>query len=139
VRITLFTVEDANRLLPELKQHLERLRALKREYDGRRRRVDVLGLAAAGASAENPDAKELGREQERLEALSHEMGMTVADAQKHGCLVKDLDQGLVDFYALNGDRLVFLCWKLGEPEVSHWHTLEGGYKERRPLQRSEFD
>ena len=49
-------------------------------------------------------------------------------------MVKDLDQGLIDFYALAGDRLVFLCWKLGEREVAHWHPLDGGFEQRQSLQ-----
>ena len=56
---------------------------------------------------------------------------------QHGCVIKDLGQGLVDFYALNGDRLIFLCWKLGEPEVSHWHALDGGFATRRPVPRGD--
>jgi len=58
---------------------------------------------------------------------------------RRGVLVKDLERGLVDFYALSGDRLIFLCWHLGEAEVSHWHTLEGGFSTRQPLNHTELD
>ena len=44
-----------------------------------------------------------------------------------------------DALALLGDRLIFLCWHLGETEVTHWHSIEGGFSERQPLDRSELD
>ncbi|HUK64136.1 MAG TPA: DUF2203 family protein, partial [Dongiaceae bacterium] len=58
---------------------------------------------------------------------------------ERGAVVKDLDLGLIDFYSLAGDRLVFLCWKLGEAEVAHWHPLDGGYASRRPLDCSPLE
>ena len=57
--------------------------------------------------------------------------------QARGCVVKDLDRGLVDFYSLAGDKLIFLCWHAGEPEVGHWHPIEGGFTSRQPLDRTE--
>jgi hypothetical protein len=43
----------------------------------------------------------------------------------------------MDFYAIAGDRLIFLCWQLGEAEVAHWHPLQGGFASRQPLNRLE--
>jgi hypothetical protein len=57
----------------------------------------------------------------------------VEELQALGVLVKDLDQGLVDFPARNGDDEVLLCWRLGEDEVAFWHTLDDGFAGRRPL------
>ena len=53
-----------------------------------------------------------------------------------GCLVKNLDEGIVDWYSSRGDRDVLLCWKLGEKEVAYWHDLDSGFAGRRPI--SEF-
>ena len=61
----------------------------------------------------------------------------IEGVQSRGCLVKDVARGLVDFYALSGDRLIFLCWQLGERSVEHWHTLEGGFSGRQPLDSAE--
>ena len=57
----------------------------------------------------------------------------VAELQELGLLVKDLDEGLVDFPALRGGEEVLLCWRLGEEEVAFWHTLEDGFAGRKPL------
>ncbi|HEY6865663.1 MAG TPA: DUF2203 domain-containing protein [Candidatus Eisenbacteria bacterium] len=139
IRITLFTVDEANQLLKWLRPTLERLVELKREFDRIQRQVDVLGLAASGASPRNPDALALaGLERRRLE-LGEELGRGVQAVHRRGVVLKDLDRGLVDFYTVSGDRLIFLCWQLSEPEVAHWHTLEGGFAGRLPLDRSELE
>ncbi len=52
---------------------------------------------------------------------------------KEGIEVKDLDAGLLDFYALVGGEVVFLCWRVGEEEVAFYHSLTGGFRNRRPL------
>ncbi len=139
MKIEIFTVEEANRLLAEIRPELERVVETKREHDRVKARVDVLRLAAAGASPGNPDAVELANLEQRRARLADRISRGLAGFLRRGCLVKDLDLGLVDFYALAGDRLVFLCWKLGEAEILHWHALEGGFKSRQPLRRAELE
>ena len=134
----MFTVEEANRFVPELRPRIERLVEAKREFDRVQAEIDVLALAAAGASSANPDAQELRRLHEQRNRLGDQISHGVSAIHRRGCLVKDLDRGLIDFYALAGDRLVFLCWKLGEREVAHWHSLDGGFEQRQSLQ-SEID
>jgi hypothetical protein len=51
-----------------------------------------------------------------------------------GVVLKDLTTGLVDFHSLRGEELILLCWKLGEPRVQFWHTLDAGYAGRQPLE-----
>jgi hypothetical protein len=139
VKLHLFTVEEANRLLIEIRPRFERLVEAKREFDRIRTRMDVLGLATFGAGDDNPDVLELRRHQERYNALAELVSNGVSAIHRRGCLIKDLDQGLLDFYALNGDRLVFLCWKLGEAEVAHWHGLDAGFSDRLPINHSELE
>ena len=136
-KVTLFSIEEANRTVAELRPDLERLSALKREFDGLGTRAEVLGVAVSGAAADNPDAVELRRITEKRDSLAEEILKGVESVQRRGCLVKDIARGLLDFYALSGDRLIFLCWQLGEPEVGHWHTLEGGFAGRQPLDGAE--
>jgi len=136
MKLTLFSVEEANRLAVELRPELKRLSAMKRELDGLQARAEALSLALVGAATDNPDAAERKSVAERRDALAAQLKPRLQAIHRHGCLVKDLDQGLVDFYALAGDRLVFLCWHMGEREVAHWHTLEGGFAGRQPLDKS---
>lgn len=138
MKLVTFTVEEANKLLPELRGRMQRLTQAKRDFAELQNRIQVLTLAVSGASKENPDTHELARLHDQRRPLEEVIAREVAAIHCHGCVVKDLDQGLIDFYALAGDRLVFLCWKLGEREVSHWHPLDGGFEQRQSLQ-SEID
>lgn len=135
MELKLFSAEQANALLPYLKAKTERVRAAKRELDAALRRLEVLSLIAdAGASETSPDVRSRERAEARVRRLAREIEEEIEAVQSRGCLVKDLDEGLVDFYSLRGDRLVFLCWKWGEDEVAHWHPLDRGYAARRPLE-----
>jgi hypothetical protein len=137
MKVILFSVEEANRAVVELRPDLERLAAMKREFDQLGSRAEVLSLALSGAAADNPDAVELKRVTERRDALAERILKGIEGVQSRGCLVKDISRGLVDFYALSGDRLIFLCWQLGERSIEHWHTLEGGFAGRQPLDSAE--
>jgi len=139
VRIEVFTVEEANRRIVEIRPWLARLVETKREYERIQGRIDVLKLAASGASPGNPDAQELAGLESLRSQLADKISRGVAAIHRRGCLIKDLELGLVDFYALAGDRLVMLCWKIDEPEIQHWHTLDGGFAGRQPLKRAKLE
>lgn len=139
MKITLFSVEQANQAVSEIRPLLKRLVEVKAEFDKVQSEVDLLSLVAAGAAPSNPDAQQLQALHLRRTTLGNELTRGVQAVQRRGCVVKDLGKGLVDFYTLSGDRLVFLCWQLGEAEIGHWHTLEGGFSGRQPLNRSELE
>ena len=139
VKLTLFSIDEANRVVQDLRLELERLVAAKRELDGLDTRVMALSLATAGAADDNPDAVDLAQLSQRRAFVSRGIAEGLRSIHERGAVVKDLEQGLIDFYALSGDRLIFLCWRLGETEIAHWHTLEGGFASRQPLHRIEPD
>jgi len=139
VKITLFSVDEANRALPAVRPALELLVKTKREHDRVLRQIDALTLALSGASPNNPDTRARRDLIERRRHLAEKIQRGVETIQARGCVVKDLERGLIDFYSVAGDRLIYLCWQLGESEVSHWHTLEGGFSSRQPLNRTELE
>lgn len=53
--------------------------------------------------------------------------------QSYGCVVKDMNSGLLDFLAKIDGREVYLCWRYGEPRVAHYHELHTGYNGRQPV------
>jgi hypothetical protein len=138
VKLTVFSLAEANRAVIEVRPRLERLVRAKKEYDRTQSRIDVLAVALSGAGTDNPDRAELQELQDRRTQLGHDISEGTRAIQERGCLVKDLDLGLLDFYAISGDRLIFLCWRLGEREVTHWHPLEGGFAARQPLDASDL-
>jgi hypothetical protein len=125
-----FTVEEANHTLPLVRRIVA---DIVEEYRRWRERVYRYELADATRSPGEPETEEqvvlrrLADESvRRMNGYMEELGLV-------GCILKGLEEGLVDFYSKLEGRDVFLCWKLGEPEVSHWHELDAGYAGRRPL------
>ncbi|SDE90138.1 hypothetical protein SAMN04488243_11523 [Thermus arciformis] len=117
----IFTKEEADALLPELRRVLREMRQAREELKALQARL--------------PEARGLERRALEEEARFL-LGSLEADARylaSLGVFLKDLDRGLVDFPARLGGEVVFLCWQEGEPEVAHYHPLSGGFAERRPL------
>ncbi len=129
-----FTVEEANALVPALQIEFGRIARVRSE-------LAPLILAVGGADAavallRNEAEPPRGKEQqtERLRRLAAEITAAVERVNDLGCLVKDIEMGLVDFYGMRDDEPVFLCWQFGEPAVTHWHPLDEGYSARKPLE-----
>ena len=70
---------------------------------------------------------------EYVESVSHLMRL-MGNVRDMGVLVKDLDKGLCDFPYLREDRVVYLCWHLGEDSIGYWHDRESGFASREPLE-----
>ncbi|HEU4725934.1 MAG TPA: DUF2203 domain-containing protein [Candidatus Eisenbacteria bacterium] len=134
IRNKIFSVEEANRLIPALEASLDTLVGIARDATALRREIEVLGaIAGSGASEESPDVRAL-REKERLQAEQLERFRSELGAvSRHGCILRDLELGLVDFYTMAQGRVVCLCWRRGEPRIEHWHPLDEGFSGRRPL------
>ena len=60
---------------------------------------------------------------------------TLSEINAIGVQVKDLDVGLLDFPCLIDGEIVLLCWKLGEPTITHWHGTEEGFAGRKPIDK----
>jgi hypothetical protein len=135
IRSRIFSVEEANQLLPYLDEALERLSSLGRQVTGMKRELDVLrAIAGSGASETNPDLLSLGDKEAAYDAAVERFRSSLADVSRHGCIIRDLDLGLVDFYTMNKDQIVCLCWRRGETKIEHWHPLDEGFSGRRPLE-----
>lgn len=131
-----FTVEEANTLLPQVKVLIEQLQGIQRSITKTNQQLDELvGKIAAGNGY---PIQSLKRQIETL--TKHQLQLIEGfesafnQLQGLGCWLKDLSEGLVDFYGLRQGELIFLCWKLGEEErIRFWHPLDTGYAGRQPL------
>ena len=134
-----FTVEEANALLPALELVFSDLARLRSELEQAIRAVG--GAEQAVAILQRGEAPEPSRERqaESLRQVAQEVGTAVERVNALGCVLKDLEAGLVDFYAMRDDEPVFLCWQLGEPAVAHWHSLDGGFASREPIEGVEVE
>ncbi len=135
----IFTLEEANALRPRLELEIGDLARLRSELEDV---IEVMGgadIAVAVLQRGEPPPPGRDAEARPLRRLADEITGGVERIQALGCVLKDLDQGLVDFYALRDDEPIFLCWQLGEPAVAHWHGLEEGFAGRRPIEGVEID
>ncbi len=130
--IKLFSVEEANRLIPVLEPLLAALAAKKAELMAKQAELAALLKGATAAPAE-ARLDSLVRGKEELKFIAEEFNVSLHQVARFGCLVKDVDAGLVDFPSLRGGREVFLCWRRGEPRVGHWHGIDEGFAGRKPL------
>ena len=128
----LFTVEQANKMLPLVRAIVADLQRLYLELVERQRRLDHLNTGRED-DAEDPYSDELRAIDVQLEVDRRRLRDYVQELKDLGVECKDPGQGLVDFPAEMDDDIVYLCWKLDEPEVLHWHHLEAGFAGRKPL------
>lgn len=122
----IFTISEANRLLPQLQSHLCAVKQGKSVLMQTReeiRRASSKAPFGGGSAVGILYIQALQQISTNLQAI-----------QEMGVLVKDVDMGLCDFPYLLDGRTVYLCWKLGEREIRWWHEITTGYKDRHPLE-----
>jgi hypothetical protein len=125
-----FTVAEADALLPQVAARVARLKALRQGIVGLQARVDIEELAGGPASQAQGAVQSLLAE---INSQSREFHAERAALHELGCELKDLARGLVDFLSERDGRLVCLCWMEGEERIAHWHDLDEGFAGRRPL------
>jgi hypothetical protein len=127
-----FTPEEANALLTEVRPVAERLvrhrRMLARSQSARTQIVSRIAGNGGGV-----DPGELAELDERIGKELAGVARCVNAIHELGAVVKDPDEGLVDFPARIDGREAYLCWKLGEDAIEYWHGIDEGFAGRKPL------
>lgn len=103
----IFTPEEATRTLPYVKQVVAEIQEVFQQIQ-----------------LKTNDEEEYSRLEKRLHELVREL-------ESVGAYLKDASSGLVDFYGTRGEEFVWLCWKVGEETINHWHGLTEGYMKRQ--------
>jgi hypothetical protein len=127
-----FTLEEANEALSEVRPLTEELVGHRRALVELQERQVALTTRIAGNGG-NVEPHELEEVQEQLDEEVAGIAKCVAQIHELGALVKDLDDGLVDFPARRDDEEILLCWRLGEDTIAFWHGLDEGFSGRKPL------
>ena len=125
----LFTVAEANALLPRIRVIMEAMLVIRQEAMALRPEVwPVLEKAVGnGGSRKAGELLELFQKFEKL----------LKELQGYGCELKGLEQGLIDFPAMLHGRQVYLCWQYNEPEIAFWHDIDAGFAGRQSLKDDE--
>ena len=128
-----FTLTEAESLLPEIDSIMREAVALKSKYleaeeaiQTFAQRVAMQGGVLVDRSTVLENRAERDRHGERLKTA-------VERLQDFGCVIKDLDIGLVDFPTLFHGREVYLCWRMGEPGIGYWHGVDEGFAGRKQI------
>lgn len=137
-----FTVDEANALIPALEEVLAGIRRRAAELQRRYEQVQILDALWGEKLAEptTPDHDEFVEHRSAIERLAAEIEATI-ETEITGQGVRfpqgGVEHGLLDFPTTLDGRRVYLCWQSGEPRVEAWHELDGGFAGRRPLTPAE--
>jgi len=126
-----FTAEEANALLPTLRQLIRVLQTAHQQAIDLETQIDAEELISEKGSEKSAHAINQLMENHRQRVT--EFYAIVEQIHSYGCILKDIEMGLIDFYAVINGNVVFLCWKMGEEKVNHWHEVGQGYTARQSL------
>lgn len=123
----LFTIQEANALLPNVRIILQKIQRTHRKltrYSDEAKKASEAAEQGGGGITEGP----------AYAGLLTEHVLQLGKLQALGVQLKDFERGLVDFPSLRDGRVVLLCWQLGEgDELEWWHDVDAGFAGRTPL------
>lgn len=127
-----FTFEQAEALLPQVRDELLAMQASKRDVDLLRGSFEQAAHKSTG-NGHVKDEDALGEKRRRAEQLVEQINQRLARINDWGVELKGIDEGLIDFPSRRDDRIVYLCWRLGEDRIEWWHEIDAGFAGRQPL------
>ncbi len=128
---SLFTLEEAEALLPRLVPLVTQLQELKGKHDELQETATRLGRRSQTNGHAISD--DLQRSRQEVASTADAINQLIERITSFGCEVKDLSLGLLDFRTLLDGEEVYLCWKAGESRIEWWHELNTGYSARKRL------
>ena len=133
--IKMLTLEEANAALPKVTVILKSLRKLRDRVLRIQAQIEIEEMTGLGSDGRLTPKTQTAITLQMDEFQTHtaQFESLLEDLFLLGAHLKDLNRGLVDFYSLRNQEVVFLCWIEGENEIQHWHTIEGGFQNRRSL------
>jgi len=129
----IFTLDEAQSLLPVLESLLKRAIEGKRSAEEAESSLTGLAQRIYLSGGMRVNAASVARLRAEMETNLKRVEESIAEIDSIGVQVKDLDSGLLDFPFKLDDQVVLLCWRMGEPSIEHWHTLEAGFQGRQPV------
>ena len=130
-RMKYYTVEDANRALPYVRAIVSDIVRQNGVVEELQQRLARVGLERK-RNSEDLYSEELTQFRAELEAEEDRLSTFHQELRDLGVELRNME-GLCDFPSLMDGREVYLCWRLGEPTVAHWHELEAGFAGRQRI------
>ena len=133
-----FTLHEAEELLPSIERLIRSAVAQKSEYQDAEEELESITRRVMVSGGMMVDRDAVGLVRQRLNRAAESLKQLLSEIQETGCVVKDLDIGLVDFPTLFRGREVCLCWRMGETGIRYWHGDEG-FRGRKEIDRDFLD
>ena len=134
-----FTLQQAEQLLPKVESAIRDAISLRSEYEdaeGELQRSSQRIMMLGGVLV---DRDQFSLLKNRRDSAAKRLKESIDTIHSYGCLIKDLDMGLIDFPTLYRGGEVYLCWKLGETEIHFWHGIDEGFRGRKEIDRDFLD
>ncbi|MBI2660960.1 DUF2203 domain-containing protein [Candidatus Woesearchaeota archaeon] len=124
-----FTIDDANREIPKIRIIIAKLKSLNKAISG----LSSIKVSFTDEEEYSNYSGTLTKLNREFHKLSFDFYSELEKLDKIGCILKDLETGLIDFYCRFEGRDIFLCWKMGENRISHWHEVDSGFSGRQRI------
>jgi hypothetical protein len=134
-----FTLAEAQSLIPRVGGLLREAVSLKSEYQEAEEAVQAIAQRIALLGGMLVNREQVIDVRNRLAEARSKLRTAIEQVQEFGCVVKDLDMGLIDFPTLLRGVEVYLCWKLGEPAIAFWHGVDEGFRGRKAIDQDFLD
>ena len=128
-----FSLTEAESLLPEIETILREAVSLKSQYQEAEQAIAAFAQRVAMQGGVVVDRGSVLRSRAQRDGLGVRLKEAMERLEQYGCVVKDLDIGLVDFPTLLHGREVYLCWRMGETGIRYWHGVDEGFAGRKEL------
>ena len=128
-----FTLEEAHSFLPQIEKNLREVLSLKSQYEDAESSIQSFNHRVMMMGGVLVDRKTVADNKARRDSVLERLKAALESIQEVGCVVKDLDMGLVDFPTVFRGEEVYLCWKLGEPAIAFWHGVDEGFAGRKAI------
>ncbi len=134
--LRVFSLEEANSLLPQVETLLQRVEGKRRAHESRHDQHFMHELITENEQRRgiNSPAEDLPEEAaRRLDNELEDMIVDVEAIRALGCVVRSLKRGWIDFAGQHNGEMIFFCWHRGEQNISFYHPFKGPLTERLPL------
>jgi hypothetical protein len=134
-----FTLAEAQSLIPRVDSLLREAVSLKSDYQEAEQAIQAIAQRVALMGGMLVNREQAIDAKNRRDAVAAKLRAAIEQVQEFGCVIKDLDMGLIDFPTLLRGVEVYLCWKLGEPKIAFWHGVDEGYRGRKAIDQDFLD
>jgi hypothetical protein len=134
-----FSLAEAQRLIPRVDTLLREAVSLKSDYQEAEQVIQTMAQRVSMMGGMMVDRDQAIDARDRRDGVAMKLRAAIEQVQEFGCVIKDLDTGLIDFPTLLRGVEVYLCWKLGEEKIAFWHGVDEGFRGRKAIDRDFLD